>query len=85
MVGLRCLSPGGGELHTGGEVFPAKSGSILKKEKRKKKKEKKHHQLDVVFEGFYGEDTCERGFALTKCILSWESSGGSFSKPAQTQ
>ena len=25
----------------------------------------------VVFEGFHGEDTCEREFAVTPCILSF--------------
>ena len=33
-------------------------------------------QLNVVFEGFHGEDVCERRFAVTPCILSWESDGG---------
>ena len=31
---------------------------------------------EVVFEGFHGEDTCERGLRLHTCILSWESDGG---------
>ena len=30
----------------------------------------------VVFEGFHGEDRCERVFAVTPKILSWERDGG---------
>ena len=30
----------------------------------------------VVYEGFHGEDTCERGLRVKPCILSWESDRG---------
>ena len=32
--------------------------------------------LNWSLEGCHGEDTCERGFAVTPCILCWESDGG---------
>ena len=34
------------------------------------------YKILVVFEGFRGEDECEREFTVTPCILSWESDGG---------
>ena len=36
----------------------------------------RNNNWTVVFEDFHGEGTCDIGFEVTPCLLSWESDGG---------